>query len=259
VTFAAEEQTLQWPFRLTDWSMAGKPAGVARDTTPDFRPYTVQALRRAAPRANPFELSFDRAQSFFTTRLEFTLRSPALPNFEHAFTVGRLQLKRVELKDGTTLTPSTATAVRFGTAVKDGVLTRPLFLLVDAKPSPDAIKAVSGVLTMHFPRTIRTLHLDDLTPGEGADAGGMSVAVTARGRRSLTLQTNTGGERILYVRLTDAEGRPLVSFNPNITESPDGAWRFELTPQGSPAHAEVIFAGDLERKDYPFRLEPNRP
>ena len=85
----------------------------------------------------------------------------------------------------------------------------------------------------------------------------MSVTVTARGRRSLTLQTDTGGERILYVRLTDAEGRPVGSFSPNITESPDGAWRFELAPQGSPAHAEVIFARDLERKDYPFRLEPH--
>jgi hypothetical protein len=238
VTFVAEEQLLQWPFRLTDWSMAGKPAGIMRDTTPDFRPYALQALRRDVPRANPFELSFERAQSFFTTRLEFSLRSPALPNFEHAFTVGRLQLKRVELKDGATLTPSTATAVRFGSAAKDGVLTRPLYLILDAKPSPDAIKAVSGVLTMHFPRTLGTLHLDDLTPGQHADAGGMSVTVTARGRRSLTLRTDTGGERILYVRLTDA-------------------WRFELAPQGSPAHAEVIFARDLERKDYPFRLEPN--
>jgi len=124
VAFAAEEQTLQWPFRLTDLSMGGKPAGIVRDTTPDFRPYTVQALRRDVPRANPFELSFDRAQAFFTTRLDFTLRSPALPNFERAFTVGRLQLQRVELKDGTTLTPPTGTAVRFGTAAKDGVLTR---------------------------------------------------------------------------------------------------------------------------------------
>ena len=257
VTFVAEEQLLQWPFRLTDWSMAGKPAGTMRDTTPDFRPYTLQALRRDAPGANPFALSFERAQSFFTTRLEFSLRSPALPNLEHAFTVGRLQLKRVELKDGTTLTPSTATAVRFGSAGKDGVLTRPLYLILDAKPSPDAIKAVSGVLTMHFPRTLSTLHLDDLTPGQHADAAGMSVTVTARGRRSLTLRTDTGGERILYVRLTDPQGRPVMSFTPNITESPDGGWRFELAPQGSAAHAEVIFAGALERKDYPFRLEPN--
>src|SRR6266446_6044006 len=252
----ASEMKLSGDFLFGD-GMAGKPAGSVRDTTPDFRPYTVQALRRDVPRANPFELSFDRAQSFFTTRLDFTLRSPALPNFERAFTVGRLQLQRVELKDGTTLTPPTGTAVRFGTAAKDGVLTRPLFVLLDAKPSPDAIKAVFGVLTMQFPRTIRTLHLDDLTPGQHAEAGGMSVTVTARGRRSLTLQTDTGGERILYVRLTDADGRPVVSFSPNIMEIPDGAWRFELAPQGAPAHAEVIFAGDLERKDYPFRLEPN--
>jgi hypothetical protein len=256
--FAVEEQALQLPFKLTDLSMAGKPTGRMRDTAPDFRPYSVQALRRDAPGPRPFELSFDKAQAFFTTRLEFTLRSPALPNFERAFTVGRLQLTRIELKDGTTLMPSSAwdTAIRFGTAAKDGVLTKPLFVLVDAKPSPDAIKAVAGVLTLHFPRTIRILHLDDLTPGQRVDAGTMSVMVTARGRRSLTLQTNGAGDRVLYVKLIDADGQSVMSFSPNITEAPEGAWRFELLPQGAPVHAEVIVAGELDRKDYPFRLEP---
>ena len=258
VAFAVQEHPLQFPFTLTDFSMAGKPAGgVVRDTTPDFRPYGVQALRRDAPRANPFELSLDRVQTFFATQLEFTLRSPALPNFERAFTVGRLAVKRIELKDGTALTPPTAweTAVRFGTSAKDGILTRSLYLTVDAKPARDTIKAVAGVLTMQFPKTIRTLRLDDLTPGQRAEGGGLSVTVTGRGRRSLTLQTDTGGERVLYVKLTGADGQPIMAFSPNIKESPDGAWRFELSPQGAPAHADVILAGELERKDYPFRLE----
>jgi hypothetical protein len=258
VTFTAEEQPLRWPFRLGDMSMAGKPGGRLRDTTPDFRPYGLQALRRDVPRANPFELSFDRAQMFFATKLDFTLRSPALPNFERAFTVGRLSLKRIELKDGTILTPPTVwdTPVRFGSPGKDGMLTSSLYVLVDGKPSPESIKAVAGVLTLYFPRTIRTLRLDDLFPGQHAEAGGVSVRVIARGRRSLTLQTDTAGERVLYVKVSDPDGQPVMSFRPNIMESPDGAWRFELTPQGFAGHADVILAGDLERRDYPFRLEP---
>jgi hypothetical protein len=257
VAIAAEEQTLQWPFKLTDMSMAGKPAGRMRDTTPDFRPYDLKALRRDVPGGNPFELSFDRAQTFFTTKLDFTLRSQPLPNFERAFTVGRLSIKRMELKDGTTLAPSTAwdTAVRFGSGVKDGMLTKSLYVLVDAKPSPESIKAVTGVLTLYFPRTIRTLHLDDLYPGQPVEGGGLSVAVTARGRRSLTLKTNQAGERVLYVKVSDPDGQPVMTFSPNVTESPDGAWQFELAPQGVAGHADVIVAGELERKEYPFRLE----
>jgi hypothetical protein len=258
VTFAAEEQALRWPFKLTDMSMAGKPGGRMRDMTPDFRPYDLKALRRDVPRGNPFELSFDRAQKFFTTKLDFTLRSQPLPNFERAFTVGRLSVKRIELKDGTTLTPSAAwdTAVRFGSGVKDGMLTKSLYVLVDAKPSPESIKAVAGVLTLYFPRTLRTVHLDDLFPGQQADVGGISVTVTARGRRSLTLKTNQNGERVIYVKVSDPDGQPVMTFSPNVTESPDGAWRFELSPQGVAGHVDVIVAGELERKDYPFRLEP---
>jgi hypothetical protein len=258
VAIAAEEQTLQWPFKLTDMSMAGKPGSRLRVTTPDFRPYDLKMLRRDVPRGNPFELSFDRAQTFFTTKLDFTLRSQPLPNFERAFTVGRLALKRIELKDGTTLTPSTAweTAVRFGSPGKDGMLTRSLYVMIDAKPSPDSIKAVAGVLTLYFPRTIRTVPLDDLFPAQQVDAGGFSMTVTARGRRSLTLKTDKAGERVLYVKVSDPDGQPVMTFGPNVTELPDGAWRFDLEPQGVAGHADVIVAGELERKDYPFRLEP---
>jgi len=86
--------------RIGRW--ARQAAGIARDT----RRTSGRTPRRpsaATCRARiPSSLSFERAQSFFTTRLDFTLRSPALPNFERAFTVGRLQLTRIELKEGTT-------------------------------------------------------------------------------------------------------------------------------------------------------------
>lgn len=266
--FVVDEEDKRWPFTLADLSMAGPPAAAGRDPLPDFRPYGVRALRHDVAKANPFELSLDRAQSMFGTRLDFTLLSPVLPNLERAFTVGRLQLKRIELKDGTIVTPppgSTAptvvrtawdTAVRFGSTSKNGTLTKSLVLVVDAKIAPDTIKAVSGLLTMQFPRTVRTLRLDDLTPGEHAETPGMAVTVRGRGHRSLTLQTRSAGERVLYVRVESASGQPVMSFSPNITESPDGAWTFELSPQGAAAHADVVFAGDVELKDYPFRLEP---
>jgi hypothetical protein len=256
--FAVDEQPLRWVFKLTDFSMTGKPSTARmRDTTPDFRPYGVQALRRDVRRADPFELSFDRAQTFFTTKLDFTLRSPVLPNFEHAFTVGRLAVTRIELNDGTALTPPTPwqTAVRFGTAAKDGVLTKPLFVMVDAKPAPESIKAVAGVLSMQFPRSIRTVRFDDLYPGQRVETSDLAITVTARGRRSITLQTSAPGERVLYVKLSDADGEPVMAFAPNVTEAADGTWRFDLSPQGAAAHADVIIAGELDRKDYPFRLE----
>jgi hypothetical protein len=257
--FAVDEQALRWPFKLTDLSMAGKPsAGRFRDTTPDFRPYGVQALRRDVRQPNPFELSLDRAQTFFTTRLEFTLRAPTLPNLEHAFTVGRLAVSRIELKDGTVLTPTSTpweTAIRFGAPAKNGVLTRPLYVQADGKLAPDSIKAVAGTLTMQFPRKLRMLHLDELVPGAHGEVGDLTITVAARGRRSLTLRASAEGDRVVYVKLTDADDQPIMSFTPNVTEAPDGAWRFELSPQGPAAHADVLIAADVERKQYPFRLE----
>jgi hypothetical protein len=49
----------------------------------------------------PFELSFDKARAFYALILDFTLRSPDVPNFQRAFTVGQLRLTRLQLKDGT--------------------------------------------------------------------------------------------------------------------------------------------------------------
>jgi hypothetical protein len=152
-TFAAAEESLRWPFRLTDLSMAGSKSGIGlRATTPDFRPYTAQAVRRDVLRPNPFELSLEKVHVFFNTRLEFKLQSPTLPNFEHAFTVGRLAVKRIELNDGTVLTPPTApqTTVRFGGSPRQGTLTTSVYVFVDSKISPESIKAVTGVLTMQF-------------------------------------------------------------------------------------------------------------
>jgi hypothetical protein len=264
VIFATEDQPLQFPFTLTDFSLAGKPGAAALDTAPPFQTYSPQALRREPPR---FDLSFDRAQAFFVTRLEFTLRSPALPNFEKAFTVGRLRLNRIQLKDGTALEPppteATAspapsarweTAIRFDSPPKDGVLATPLALHIDNKMKPEAIDSLQGVLTVNFPKALQTLRLDDLTPGRQAALGDLSVTVVARSRKGLTLQTSKDGDRLLYVRLIDAGGQALAYFRPQITESPAGDWRFELSALGAPVRAELVLASQMDRKDYPVAL-----
>jgi len=51
-----------------------------------------------------------------------------------------------------------------------------------------------------------------------------------------------------------SSGQTLAFFGPNITPAPGGTWRFELSPLGQPARAEVILARDLERKVYPLTL-----
>jgi len=134
------------------------------------------------------------------------------------------------LKDGTTLNAVDGDRRALRTARQDGVL-------ISRSSAPgrqavaDAIKAVSGVLTIHFQEPP---HAPPRRPdaGAGADAGGLSVRVTARGRRSLTLQTDTGRAH-LYVRLTDAEGARRV-VQPEHHGISDGAWRFELAPQDRP-------------------------
>jgi len=286
VVFAAEEQTLRMPFTLSDLSLAGKPRSIARDSTPPFQPYGYAALRRDHPRLpvpgkpgalavtslDPFELSFDKATAYFGTMLEFTFRSPIVPDFEKAFTVGRLRLTRVELADGTRLEPLPAgaapkpmisvqtwdTAIRFGSAPKDGALTTSLRLFLDAKLKAEDIKALRGTVTVQFPRTLQAVSLNDLTPGQRAELGDLTATVTTRGRNGFTLLVNKDGNRVLYTRIMNADGQPIAFFSPNITAAPDGTWRFELSPLGTPAGAELIVAGELDRKDYAFTLIPTR-
>ena len=285
ITFAIEEKAVELPFVLTDFSFAGKPGGGPLDKTPPFRPYSHAALRRDSsrkpllvrtmpepPRAvtmlEGFELSLDKVQPFYALRLDFTLRSPEVPNFQSAFTVGELRLTRLGLRDGTVILPPAAgaataaaavrsnwdRAVHFASAPKDGVLSTSVSFYIDTDARPEDLKSVQGSLTMHFPRAFETLALEDLTVGRQAQRRDLTATVVARSRKSLTIETNKDGERVYYIRLLGGDGQPLAFTGPNITAAPDGAWRFELSPLGHPARAEVIFAGDLERQVYPIAL-----
>jgi hypothetical protein len=129
-------------------------------------------------------------------------------------------------------------------------------LYVDTKAKPEELKALQGVLTVQLPKTIETLRLDDLTPGSKASSGALTVTVAGRGRKSLTLEAGKDGARVLYVRLLDADGQAVAFFSPHITTSPDGVWRFELSPLSPAVRAEVVLAGELDRKTYPFTLAP---
>jgi hypothetical protein len=275
VVFAAEEETVELPFTLTDFAPAGKPSGLALDRTPAFRPYSVRELQREFPRPRgggplePFEVSLGRVQSFFAMRFDFTLRSPVVPNFENGFAAGRLRLTRVELNDGTVLTPPAAapanpaavrsrweSAVRFPGAPRDGRLSTSLSLWVDTKAKPEDLKSVQGTLTMQYPRTLETLTLDDLTVGRRVERGDLTVTVAARGRKSVTLATSRDGDRICYIRLLGADGQALAYFGPNITEGSGGAWRFDLSPLNPPVKAEIVLAGQFERQTLPVSLAP---
>ena len=275
IVFAAEEETVELPFTLTDFAPAGKPSGLALDRTPAFRPYSVRELQREFPRPRgagplePFELTLDRVQSFFAMRFDLTLRSPAVPNFEHGFAAGELRLTRVELNDGSVLTPPAAppanpvavrsrweSAVRFTDSPKEGRLSTSLSLWVDTKAKPEDLKSVRGTLTMQYPRTLETLTLDDLTVGRQVQHGDLTVTVAVRGRKSVTLATSRDGDRVVYVRLLGADGQALAYFGPNITEGSGGAWRFDLSPLNPPVKAEIVLAGQLERQTLPVSLAP---
>jgi hypothetical protein len=277
IVFAADEEAMELPFTLTDFAPAGKAGPVLLDRTPPFRPYSYQALQREDARAGragtglePFELSLDKVQSFFALKLDVTLRSPEVPNFEKAFGVGRLRLTRLQLKDGSVIVPPPneaanpaaairsrwESAIRFGGTPKDGSLSTALGFYIDSKAKPEELKAVQGVLTLRFPKALDTLALDDLTVGRQAQRGDLTVTVAARGRKSVTLQTNRDGDRVYYIRLIGADGQALAFFGPNITEAPDGAWRFELSLLGPPARAEIILAREVDQKSYPVTLTP---
>jgi hypothetical protein len=99
-----------------------------------------------------------------------------------------------------------------------------------------------------------TLELEDLTVGRRAERRDLTATVVARGRKSLTIEINKDGEQVYYIRLLGGDGQPLAFTGPNVTTASGGAWRFELSPLGQPARAEVIFARNLERKVYPIAL-----
>ena len=275
VVFAGDEETMDLPFTLTDFVLAGKPGRPAVDQTPPFRPYGLRDLQREFPRPRgagalePFEMTLDRVQSFFGLRLDLTLKSPVVPNLERGFTSGLFRLTRVELADGTALTPPAPDparpgpsrsrweqAVRFTGSPKDGRLSAPLALYLETKVRPEDVRAVKGTLTLLLPRTLETLSLDDLTVGQHVERGDLAVTVVARGRRSLTLATSRDGDRVRYVRLLGPDGQALAYWSPSITEAPGGAWRFELSPQSPPVKAEIVLAGQVDRAEYPVSLTP---
>ena len=267
VVFAADEQAIELPFTLTDFALTGKEGPVVLDQAPSFRPYSTQALQREYGR-EPFELSLDKVQSFFGLRLDVTLRSPEVPNFPKAFGVGRLRLTRLQLQDGTVIVPPPVdaptaairsrweNAIRFNGMPKDGKLSTALSFYIDSKAKPEDLKAVQGVLTLRFPKALDTLALDDLAVGRQAQRGELTVTVAARGRKSVTLQTNRDGDRVQYIRLIGADGQALAFSGPTITEAPDGAWRFELSLLSPPVRAEVILAQEVDQKSYPVTLTP---
>ncbi len=289
VVFAAETKKLDFPFTLTDVSLAGKPGPVFADGTPPLRPYGYAEMvkdtgaphwRRLPARdakeayrsvafLEPFELYFDRAQAFYMLKLDFALRSPDLPDFQRTFSLGRMRVTRLELGDGTVVEPpppaddagrasafrpSWDTEVSFPSAPKDGVLSTPLWLIVDSKAKPEELKAVQGTLTLRFPRTLETIHLDDLAVGRTGQAGAMTVTVAGRGRRSVALQASRDGDRVVYVQLLNAEGQPVAFSGPQTTVRDDGSWRFELSPMSACASATVVIASETDTREYPFVL-----
>jgi len=146
--------------------------------------------------------------------------------------------------------------IRFGGSPKDGRLSTALNFYIDSKAKPEDLKAAQGVLTLRFPKALDTLALDELTVGRKAQLGDLTVTVVARGRKSVTLQTNRDGDRVYYIRLIGPDGQALGFFGPNITEAPDGAWRFELSPLNPAARAEIVVAREVDQKSYPVSLTP---
>jgi hypothetical protein len=283
VVFASETQRLQFPFMLTDVSLSGTPGSAFPDPTPAFRPYAYATLerdgwQRLAPRAadtsrasarlDPYEVSFDRAQAFYLLKLDFTVRSPELPDLRNGFAPAWFELKRIALKDGTVLDaptrdpnakpsmldPTWKQSVRFTSPPKDGALATPVWLMVNTKAKPEEVQSLQGTLTVRFPKTIDSVRMSDLSVGRHVDADGMAVTVAARGRGGLTLRADHGGEQIVYVRLLNADGQAMY-YSPNITEGANGAWSCELTTTGPYSAVEILRTHDWDARTYPFTLD----
>jgi hypothetical protein len=293
LVLAAEEHALTYRFALDDFSLSGDSHSAMQDDIPEFLPYGEQALRhdfatpakghretwRTLPplekpqpplgvaQLEPFELSLDKAQSFFALKLDFGVRGPDAPDFRRRFNFGELRLTRVELKDGTVLAPPSAgdaeakptpwqptwsAPVRFMLTPKQGVLATSAELLIDSKAKPEELRSLSGSLDVRLPLKIEALRLDDLSVGQSAERQDFTVAVAARSRRSLTFQAKQGGDRVVYIRLLDAAGKAVAFMGPQITERPDGSTRFELSPLNPPARAEIVLASEIESRSLPF-------
>ena len=119
---------------------------------------------------------------------------------------------------------------------------------------PEVDGIVDDLAALDYEVSVASLRLDDLTPGSKASSGALTVTVAGRGRKNLTLEASKDGARVLYVRLLGADGQAVAFFSPHITTTPDGVWRFELSPLSPAVRAEVILAGELDRKTYPFTL-----
>jgi hypothetical protein len=230
-------------------------------------PRDAKDTYRSIAYLEPFELSFDRAQAFYMMKLDFTLRSPDLPDFGAAFSVGRMRLTRIELEDGTVIEPPANapaaapafgatwdTAIRFSAGPKNGPLATPLWLMIDTKAKPDQLKALRGTVTLRFPRALETMRLDDLRVGRKVVSGAMTVTVTGRGRKSVTLEASRDGDKVIYVQLMNAEGQPVAFSGPQTKVGADGAWSFELFPGSACTTAAVVVAEESDTKEYPFVL-----
>jgi hypothetical protein len=68
----------------------------------------------------------------------------------------------------------------------------------------------------------------------------------------LTFHINKDGDRIVYIRLMDAQGEALGFFGPQVTSLPGGSARFELSPLNPPARAQIVLASETESRTLPF-------
>ena len=282
IVFAAEEQSAEFPFALTDFSLAGEPRPLARDDTPDFSPYGHQAFRaqftqslpppeKAQPRlavaqVAPFEISLDKAQPFFQLSLSMTVRAPDASGFRRRFNLGELRLTRVTLKDGSVLMPPApagsaktdrsvwSVPLRFMSTAKHGALAATSSFSVDTKAKSDDLKSVEGALSLRYPVILDTLTLGDLGVGQSVQSGASKVIVTARTRQSVTLETSESADRVVYVRLLDAQGQALMFSSPEVTALPGGGARIDLSPFNPPARAEIVIAREIETETFPFSL-----
>jgi hypothetical protein len=294
IVFVAEEQATEFPFALTNFSLAGEPRPIARDDTAEFQPYGQRTLRAqyatdvpkpgtwktlpppekplprvAVTQAGPFEISLNKAQPFFQLSLNMTVRGPDAPGFRRRFNLGELQLTRLTLKDGSVLMPPAAATgsgtaradrsvwsapLRFMSTPKQGALATSPSFSIDTKAKPQDLQSVEGHLSLRLPTALYTLRLDDLRVGQTVGSGDATVTVTARGRQSLTLETNQDAERVVYVRLLDAQGQPLMFSAPEVTALPDGGARLDLSPLNAPTRAEIVIAREMETEMLPFGL-----